>query len=77
MAGYVPFRGNYVPPPGGVDPEQNLAVQQLRAAMPEAIEDVSSFRDQVTHARLQGAHGGGLHASCATHPAWSSTSLPT
>jgi NADH-quinone oxidoreductase subunit C len=45
---YVPFRGKYVPPPGGVDPEENVAVQQLRAAMPEAIEEVSSFRDQVT-----------------------------
>jgi len=48
MAGYVPFRGKYVAPPEGVDPEQNVAVQKLRAAMPEAIEDVSSFRDQVT-----------------------------
>jgi NADH-quinone oxidoreductase subunit C len=45
---YVPFRGKYVPPPGGVDPEQNVAVQELRAAMPEAIEEVASFRDQVT-----------------------------
>jgi len=44
---YVPFRGKYVPPPGGVDPEENLAVQKLREAMPEAIEEVSSFRDQV------------------------------
>ncbi len=48
MADYVPFRGKYIPPPGGVDPEENVAVQQLRAAMPDAIEDVSSFRDQVT-----------------------------
>jgi NADH-quinone oxidoreductase subunit C len=45
---YVPFRGKYVPPPGGVDPEENIAVQKLRAAMPEAIDEVSSFRDQVT-----------------------------
>jgi NADH-quinone oxidoreductase subunit C len=44
---YVPFRGKYVPPPGGVDPEENVVVQKLRAAMPEAIEEVSSFRDQV------------------------------
>ena len=48
MADYVPFRGKYVPPPGGVDPEQNPAVQQLRAAMPHAIESVDLFRDQVT-----------------------------
>jgi len=45
---YVPFRGKYVPPPGGVDPEENVAVQKLREAMPEAIEEVSSFRDQVS-----------------------------
>lgn len=45
---YVPFRGKYVPPPDGVDPEENIAVQKLREAMPEAIEEVSSFRDQVT-----------------------------
>jgi NADH-quinone oxidoreductase subunit C len=44
---YVPFRGKYVPPPGGVDPEENIAVQKLRELIPEAIEDVSSFRDQV------------------------------
>jgi NADH-quinone oxidoreductase subunit C len=48
MADYVPFRGKYVPPPEGVDPEQNVAVQALRQHMPEAIEAVSSFRDQVT-----------------------------
>jgi NADH-quinone oxidoreductase subunit C len=48
MADYVPFKGSYVPPPGGIDPEQNVAVQKLREAMPDAIEDVSSFRDQVT-----------------------------
>ena len=48
MTGYVPFRGKYVPPPEGVDPEQNIAVQKLRAEMPQAIEEVSSFRDQVT-----------------------------
>ncbi len=47
MADYVPFRGKYVPPPEGVDHEQNVAVQKLRAAMPDAIESVSSFRDQV------------------------------
>jgi NADH-quinone oxidoreductase subunit C len=45
---YVPFRGKYVPPAGGVDPEQNIAVQKLREAMPEVIEEVSSFREQVT-----------------------------
>src|SRR5438128_11237336 len=48
MADYVPFRGKYVPPPEGVDPEQNIAVQKLRAAMPHVIEEVYSFRDQVT-----------------------------
>ena len=48
MADYVPFRGTYVPPPGGVDPEENVAVQKLRAALPDTIEEVSSFRDQVT-----------------------------
>ena len=48
MADYVPFPGAYVPPPGGVDPEENIAVQKLRAAMPDAIEEVASFRDQVT-----------------------------
>ncbi len=48
MADYVPFRGKYVPPPEGVDPEQNIAVQRLREAMPQAIESVGSFRDQVT-----------------------------
>ena len=45
---YVPFRGKYSPPPGGVDPEENAAVKELRDRMPEAIEEVSSFRDQVT-----------------------------
>jgi NADH-quinone oxidoreductase subunit C len=45
---YVPFRGKYVPPPEGVDPEQNIAVQKLRAAMPEAVVEATSFRDQVT-----------------------------
>jgi NADH-quinone oxidoreductase subunit C len=48
MADYVPFPGAYVPPPGGVDPEENIAVQKLRAAMPDAIEEAASFRDQVT-----------------------------
>jgi NADH-quinone oxidoreductase subunit C len=48
MDDYVPFRATYVPPPGGVDPEENIAVQKLRAAMPDVIEEVSSFRDQVT-----------------------------
>jgi NADH-quinone oxidoreductase subunit C len=48
MSSYVPFRGKYVPPPEGVDPEQNIAVQKLRAAMPDVIEEVSSFRDQVS-----------------------------
>jgi len=31
-----------------VDPETHLAVQRLRAVMPQAIEGVSSHRDQVT-----------------------------
>lgn len=48
MTGYVPFRGRYVPPPEAADPEQNLAVQKMRAAMPQVIEGVESFRDQVT-----------------------------
>ena len=48
MADYVPFRGKYVGPPEGVDPEQNVAVQALRQSMPQAIEAVSSFRDQVS-----------------------------
>src|SRR5947208_7175316 len=48
MADYVPFKGKHVPPPEGVDPEQNVAVQKLREAMPDAIEEVYSFRDQVT-----------------------------
>ena len=48
MADYVPFQGKYVPPPEGVDPEQNIAVQKLRAAMPDVIEGVQSFRDQVS-----------------------------
>lgn len=48
MADYVPFRATYVPPPGGVDPEENIAVQKLRAAIPDVIEEVSSFRDQVS-----------------------------
>ncbi len=48
MADYVPFRGKYMPPPGGVDPEQNIAVQRLRAAMPNVIVEATSFRDQVS-----------------------------
>lgn len=48
MADYVPFRGKYIPPPGGENPEENVAVQRLRAAMSDAIEEVSSFRWQVT-----------------------------
>lgn len=48
MTGYVPFRGRYVPPPEAADPEQNLAVQKMRATMPQVIEGVESFRDQVT-----------------------------
>jgi NADH-quinone oxidoreductase subunit C len=47
MADYVPFRGKYVPPPEGVNPEEHVAVQKLRAAMPDAIVEASSFRDQV------------------------------
>jgi NADH-quinone oxidoreductase subunit C len=38
-----------------VDPEQNVAVQALRQNMPQAIESVSSFRDQVT-VRLHKEH---------------------
>ena len=37
-----------VPPLQHVDPETHLAVQRLRAVMPQAIEGVSSHRDQVT-----------------------------
>ncbi len=48
MAGYIPFQGKYVPPAEGVDPEQNIAVQKLRAAMTHVIEEVYAFRDQVT-----------------------------
>jgi len=48
MTGYVPFKGKYVPPPEGVDPEQNVAVQKLRASIPHVIEEVSAFRDQVS-----------------------------
>jgi NADH-quinone oxidoreductase subunit C len=48
MADYVPFRGRYVPPPEGVDPEQHIAVQKLRAAMPNAIVEATAFRDQVS-----------------------------
>ena len=44
---HVPFRGKYMHPPEGVDPEQNIAVRLMRATMPDVIEDVSSFRDQV------------------------------
>lgn len=47
MADYQPFLGKYIPPPEGVDPEANAAVIALRGAMPDAIEGVSSFRDQV------------------------------
>ncbi len=45
---YVPFRGKYVPPPEGVDPEQHPAVQKLRAAMNDAIVEATAFRDQVS-----------------------------
>ncbi len=37
-----------MPPLQHVDPEQNLAVQRVRAALPQAVEGVSSHRDQVT-----------------------------
>jgi len=37
-----------VPPLKHVDPETDIAVQRLRAVMPEAIDSVSSHRDQVT-----------------------------
>jgi len=37
-----------VPPLQHVDPETHVAVQRLRAAMPAAVEGVSSHRDQVT-----------------------------
>src|SRR5262245_49027931 len=36
------------PPLQHVDPETHPAVQRLRAVMPQAIEGVSSHRDQVT-----------------------------
>ncbi len=45
---YVPFRGKYVPPPEGVNPEQHPAVQKLRAVMNDAIVEATSFRDQVS-----------------------------
>lgn len=48
MSSYVPFQGKYVPPPGGVDPEENPAVIKLREAMPAAIEEVTAFRTQVS-----------------------------
>jgi NADH-quinone oxidoreductase subunit C len=48
MSGYVPFKGKFVPPAEGVDPEQNIAVQKLRASLPHVIEEVTSFRDQVS-----------------------------
>jgi NADH-quinone oxidoreductase subunit C len=48
MSGYVPFKGKFVPPPEGVDPEENVSVQKLRAEKPHVIEEVYSFRDQVT-----------------------------
>lgn len=55
MSSYVPFKGNYVPPPGGVDPEQNAAVIKLRELLPASIESVEAFRDQVT-IRLHSEH---------------------
>jgi NADH-quinone oxidoreductase subunit C len=48
MADYVPFKGRYVPPPEGVDPEENVAVKALRGAMPDAVLEAKSFRTQVT-----------------------------
>lgn len=45
---YVPFRGKYVPPAEGVDPEQHIAVQKVREAMPQTVVEATSFRDQVT-----------------------------
>jgi NADH-quinone oxidoreductase subunit C len=36
------------PPLQHVDPETHVAVQRLRAALPDAIEGVTSHRDQVT-----------------------------
>jgi NADH-quinone oxidoreductase subunit C len=37
-----------VPPLQHVDPEQHIAVQRVRATLPQAVEGVSSHRDQVT-----------------------------
>jgi len=37
-----------MPPLQHADPEQNLAVQRVRASLPQAVEGVSSHRDQVT-----------------------------
>lgn len=37
-----------MPPLQHTDPEQNLAVQRVRATLPQAVEGVSSHRDQVT-----------------------------
>src|SRR5215203_3260377 len=48
MSSYVPFPGKYVPPPEGVNPEENPAVIKLRELLPSAIEDVSAFRTQVS-----------------------------
>ena len=48
MNEYKPFVGKYIPPPEGVDPETNASVIALRAAMPDAIEEAGSFRNQVT-----------------------------
>ena len=36
-----------LPPLQHVDPEQNLAVQHVRAALPQAVEGTSAHRDQV------------------------------
>lgn len=48
MSSYVPFKGSYTPPPGGVNPEENPAVIKLREMLPSSIEAVEAFRTQVT-----------------------------
>ena len=37
-----------MPPLQHVDPEQHVAVQRVRVALPDAVEGVSAHRDQVT-----------------------------
>ncbi|MEO5952105.1 MAG: NADH-quinone oxidoreductase subunit C [Chloroflexia bacterium] len=48
MSSYVPFKGSFVPPAGGVNPEENPAVIKLRELLPSSIESVEAFRTQVS-----------------------------